>query len=217
MKIAPFTKTYEGRRVLDFPGMTLEAGKIYAVIGANGSGKTTFGKILCKILPPDQKGAVLDGVAVGYMPQKNYAFRMSTRRNLLLAGKEEARAKNLMERLQLGHLALKRADKLSGGETARMALARIMMKRFDLVILDEPTAAMDMESTALTETLIRDYVRDTGCALLLVTHSLQQARRLADEVLFFHKGALLEYGSKEQVLYTPKMAQTKQFLEFYGK
>jgi ABC-type phosphate transport system ATPase subunit len=76
---------------------------------------------------------------------------------------------------------------------------------------------MDMESTALTETLIRDYVRDTGCALLLVTHSLQQARRLADEVLFFHKGALLEYGSKEQVLYTPKMAQTKQFLEFYGK
>lgn len=217
MKIAPFTKTYEGRRVLDFPGMTLEAGKVYAVIGANGSGKTTFGKILCKILPPDQKGTVLDGGTVGYMPQKNYAFRMSTRRNLLLAGKEEARAKNLMERLQLGHLALKRADKLSGGETARMALARIMMKRFDLVILDEPTAAMDMESTALTETLIRDYVEETGCALLLVTHSLQQARRLADEVLFFHKGMLLENGPKDQVLYDPQMAQTRQFLDFYGK
>ena len=97
-----------------------------------------------------------------------------------------------------------------------MALVRLMMKSYDLVLMDEPTAAMDMETTLLSEKLIVDYVRETGCALILVTHSLQQARRIADEVWYFHKGALLETGSREKVLDTPERAETRQFLEFYG-
>ena len=216
MKILPFSKTFEGRAVLDFPGMDVEPGKIYAIIGANGSGKSTFAKILAGILPADKKGKFTDGGTIGYMPQKNYAFRMATRANILLNGTDEARANALMDDLQLRHLEHKRADKLSGGETARMALARLMMKRYDLVILDEPTAAMDMETTLLSETRIASYVAETGCALVLVTHSLQQARRLADEVLYFHKGQLLESGPKEQVLFTPEQPETRQFLEFYG-
>ena len=216
MKISAFSKTYEGRTVLDFPGLELESGKIYAVIGANGSGKSTFAKILAGVLPADRRGKWLDGGSVGYMPQKNYAFRMSTKANILLNGSDEKRADKLMKAIQIHHLASKRADRLSGGETARMALVRLMMKSYDLVILDEPTAAMDMETTILSENLIADYVRETGCAMILVTHSLQQARRIAHQVLYFHKGKLLEYGPKEQVLYEPQMAETKGFLEFYG-
>ena len=216
MKLNPFTKTYEGVRVLDFPGATLQPGKIYAIIGANGSGKSTFAKILAGILHADRKGKLLEGGTIGYMPQKNYAFRMTTKANILLNGKDISRAERLMDVIQIRHLENKRADKLSGGETARMALARLMMKRYDLVLLDEPTAAMDMETTLLSENLIVDYVKETGCALILVTHSLQQARRIADEVLYFHKGKLLESGAKEQVLYEPQKAETKQFLEFYG-
>lgn len=216
MKLAAFSKTYEGRTVLDFPGMEPERGKIYAVIGANGSGKSTFAKVLTGILPADQKGKHVSGGTIGYMPQKNYAYRMSTKANILLNGKDENRADRLMDAIQIRHLENKRADKLSGGETARMALVRLMMKRYDLVLLDEPTAAMDMETTLLSEKLILDYVRETGCALILVTHSLQQARRVADEVWYFHKGKLLEAGRKEQVLYTPEKAETRQFLEFYG-
>ena len=75
---------------------------------------------------------------------------------------------------------------------------------------------MDMETTALSEALIVNYVRETGCTLVLVTHSLQQARRIADEVLYFHKGNLLEWGPKEQVLYKPVKSETREFLEFYG-
>jgi len=150
------------------------------------------------------------------MPQKNYAYRMTTIRNILLNGKDPERAASLMDALQIRHLEQKRADKLSGGETARMALARLMMKRYDLVLLDEPTAAMDMETTLLSEKLIVSYVRETGCALILVTHSLQQARRIADEVWYFHKGKLLETGSQEQLLTAPVQPQTKQFLNFYG-
>ena len=214
MKIPAFSKTYEGRTVLDFPGMDVAPGTITAVIGANGSGKSTFAKILAGTLLPDRRVRRAEGI--GYMPQKNYAFRMSVQKNLLLNGDDVKRANWLMDQLQLGHLSMKRADKLSGGETARMALARLMMNRYDLVILDEPTAAMDMETTLLSEGKIGEYVRETGCALILVTHSLQQARRLADEVLYFHKGNLLEFGPKEQVLFTPEQPETRQFLEFYG-
>lgn len=216
MKISAFSKTYEGRTVLDFPGADLHPGKLYAVIGANGSGKSTFAKILSGILPADKRGNHVSGGTIGYMPQKNYAFRMSVRSNILLNGRDESRAEQLMKAIRIHHLENKRADRLSGGETARMALVRLMMKRYDLVLLDEPTAAMDMETTLLSEELIAEYVKETGCALILVTHSLQQARRIADEVFYFHKGRLLESGPKEQVLNRPENPETKQFLEFYG-
>ena len=216
MKISAFSKTYDGTGVLDFPGMEMKSGTVYAIIGANGSGKSTFAKILAGILPADRKGKLLDAASGGYMPQKNYAFRMTAKANILLNGKDEDRATNLIDALQIRHLENKRADKLSGGETARMALARLMMRRYDVVILDEPTAAMDMETTSLSEELILRYVKETGCTLILVTHSLQQARRVADEVLYFHKGKLLETGKKETVLYNPTMAETRQFLDFYG-
>lgn len=217
MKIEAFTKTYGGRMVLNFPGAELKRGKIYGVIGANGSGKSTLARVLAGVLPADKPGRPLEaGLRVGYMPQKNYAFRMSVRANLLLGGSDRARAEKLMAALGLTRLADKRADRLSGGETARMALARLMMSRFDLMILDEPTAAMDMESSTLAEALITDYCRDTGCALVLVTHSLQQARRIADQVLFFHNGLLIEQGPKEKLLYAPEKAETRRFLEFYA-
>ena len=216
MNILPFSKTFDGRTVLDFPGMEVEPGKIYAIIGANGSGKSTFAKVLAGAVPADKKAKPLSGVSVGYMPQKNYGFRMSVKANVLLNGSDISRAEKLMDALGLRHLEKERGDKLSGGETARMALARLMMNKYDLVLLDEPTAAMDMETTLLSEELIRRYVRETGCALILVTHSLQQARRLADRVLYLHKGKLLEQGPVQQILEAPEKEETRRFLDFYG-
>ena len=97
MRISAFSKTYEGRKVLDFPGMDLESSKIYAVIGANGSGKSTFSKILAGVLKADRRGKWLEGCTVGYMPQKNYPFRMTTKANILLNGSDHARADRLMD------------------------------------------------------------------------------------------------------------------------
>lgn len=237
MRTVPFSKTYDGTTVLSVPELTFQSGKIYCIIGSNGSGKSTFAKILADVIPADQKRNLLSRTpvlhmsdisessfavsghktaSIGYMPQKSYGFRMSTKDNILLGNSDTAKADRLMEALQITHLASRRADRLSGGETARMALARLMMKEFDLVILDEPTAAMDMETTFLSEKLIRDYVNQTNCTLLMVTHSLQQAKRLADEVLFFHKGQLIENGAKETVLHMPKQKETQAFLSFYG-
>lgn len=214
MILPAFSKTYHGVKVLDFPGLELQPGKIYAILGANGSGKSTFAKIAAGVLPADQKCRIPG--SVGYLPQKPYAFRMTLRKNILLTAGRPERADALMRTLSLTELKEKRADRLSGGETARMAMARLMMKRYDMVILDEPTAAMDMESTSAAEELILKYVRETDCVLILVTHSLQQARRVADEAIYFHKGRLLENGPAEHVLYHPALAETRKFLEFYG-
>jgi len=216
MKISSFTKSYDGVTVLDFPGLELQPGTVYSVIGANGSGKSTFAKILAGVIKPNGKAGIVNDISIGYMPQKNFAFRMSTKANILLGGSDTQRAQRLMEAMQITHLADKRADHLSGGETARMALVRLMMKSFDLVILDEPTAAMDMETTALAEEQILQYVKETNCAMILVTHSLQQARRVSDQVLFFRKGQLMESGCKDVVLYNPAREETRAFLDFYG-
>lgn len=214
MIIPAFSKTYGQKKVLDFPGMELQPGNIYAILGANGSGKSTFSKILADVLPADRK--IRLEPSIGYLPQKPYAFRMSVRKNILLGGRDIQKAESLAKALSLTELEHKRADRLSGGETARMAMARLMMGTYDVVILDEPTAAMDMETTAAAETLIQSYVRQTNCILILVTHSLQQARRVADEAMFFQKGEVLEYGPAESLLYSPTRVELKRFLEFYG-
>jgi len=216
MKIAAFTKTYGKKTVLRFPACELPQGKIVAVIGANGSGKSTLAKVLSGIEPSDQRVRPLMGVSLGYLPQKSYGFHMSLRANLLLNGGDKALAARRMDALKIRDLEKARADRLSGGETGRMALARLLMRPYDLVILDEPTAAMDRESTLLAEQLVQDYVGETGCTVLLVTHSLQQARRMAQEVLFLYNGTLVERGPIAQVLHHPEREETRQFLEFYG-
>lgn len=217
MKLSPLTKTFEGVRVLDMPALELTPGKIYAIIGANGSGKSTYARIVSGVLPADKGGRIVESdVRVGYMPQKSFAFRMSVLKNVCLTGGTKERAIELLEALGIGHLANRKAGKLSGGETARMALARIAMQPYDLVILDEPTASMDVESTLLAEEMMRRIVSESGCAMLLVTHSLQQARRVADEAIYLQKGQLVETGPASKLLYDPMEEDTRRFLHFYG-
>ncbi len=216
MKTTALSKTYGSRVVLELPELELPEGQITAVIGPNGSGKSTFAKILAGIERADGRKPVLSGVSVGYLPQKSFPFRMSTEKNILLNGKDPVRAAELMKALGIDALAKQSAKKLSGGETARMALCRILMGRYGLLILDEPTTAMDMESTLAAEKLVRETCREQGCALLLITHSISQARRISDRVIVLHRGQLVEQGQSGEVFIKPQQEQTRRFLEFYG-
>ena len=217
MKTEAFFKTYNGITVLKMPEFEFERGKIYAVVGSNGSGKSTLAGILAGTILPDSGKRPLKDVSVGFMPQKSFAFRLSARKNILLGGNDSERADMLMSRLSISQLANNKAKSLSGGETARMALARLLMRRYDIIILDEPSAAMDMESTAASEELIRQYCIECGCAVILVTHSLQQAKRIADKILFFSDGELTEYGDKDKLLSRQETDKFRKFLEFYGQ
>lgn len=216
MKINALSKSYDGRRVLNTPAFELEKGEICVLIGANGSGKSSLAKVIAGVISDDYGAKPLnEKLNVGYMPQKSYAFRMSTLRNLTLAGGNTAAAAEMLEKLGIAHLAKSPGKKLSGGETARMALGRVLMEKHDLVILDEPTASMDMESTAISEALITEYCRESGAAVLWVTHSLAQARRVANKAMFLDKGELVEFGEGEKLLTEPEKDATKAFLSFY--
>ena len=258
---AEAVKYFDGACVLQMPEMIFERGDVTALIGANGSGKSTYARILAGIVRPDNPLADMrndgteagstsgtdvsgqtgtsakagrtaikrhvpvlqfadetasgDGktVRVGYLPQRPYAFRISVEKNLLLSSKEPERADELIRSLQLEQLRSRRADKLSGGESARMALGRLLMRDYDLLILDEPTASMDVEMILSVEQVINEYRKRVGCPVLLITHSLQQAKRIADRVLFIHRGQLIEEGHTDQVLQNPESGMLKRFLQ----
>lgn len=220
--VSPFTKSYHGRTVLNFPAFSFKPSHIYAVIGSNGSGKSTFAKVLAGIEKADSATRPLSSsVNIGYLPQKPYAFHMTLRKNILLnkeknSSDNESRAEELIRAFELTALAEKNGSRLSGGETARMSLARLMMKEYSLLILDEPTAAIDMNNTLRAEQVIREYTHRTKAAVLLITHSLKQALRLSDTVLYLENGNLIEQGGTAAVLNEPSTVELRRFLDFYS-
>ncbi len=212
MKINGFSKTYNGKTVLKTDEITIKRGRIYAIIGANGSGKSTFAKVISGIEKADNGKRVFEeNITVGYMPQKSFAFRMSVEDNVTVKIKDEEKAETLMNKLGVFDLKDKNAKTLSGGETAKMALARVLMEERDILILDEPCASMDMESTLISEGVIREFVTGT---VFIITHSLAQAKRVSDEVLFFDKGEIVEIGETNEVLTNSKNERTRKFVEF---
>ena len=222
MILRNLTKTYKGQRVLDLPFFELPENAVCALIGANGSGKSTLARIVAVVIAPDDKRSLENPalLKVGYMPQKNFAFQMKVIKNVLLPVTDNAenrkRALALMQELHIDHLADHAAHRLSGGETARMALDRVLMCPTYIMVFDEPTAAMDVQSTLLAEELIKRHQQESGCRVLLVTHSLKQAMRMAEHVGFLHQGRLVEFGPAAQVLTEPREALTREFLDFYS-
>jgi len=209
MIIHNFTKTYKDF-VLDIKDLNLEQGKIYVVVGANGSGKSTLAKCVANIIDNDQKIKCVD-TSVGYLPQKAYGFRMSVNKNIGLNTDNEEVINELVSRLDIS--GDKKSKELSGGQLAKMVLARIIVKDYDLLILDEPTAAMDMKSTYITEELIKEYLDDNKI-ILLITHSLPQAKRLADKVIYMEDGRIVEISETDKFFNNPTSNKTKAFIEF---
>lgn len=208
MIIPALKKTYRDKTVLDIPETAIRDGSITAVCGRNGSGKSTLARILAGVIKDDSGTSLALSGHTGYMCQASLPFRLSVRKNLLLnadknCSKEEnqQRANRLLEEIGLQEYAKKNAARLSGGQTQRMALARVLMKSYDLLILDEPTASMDQAAIPAAEKLILDYQKRTGCTILLITHSPEQAERLADQVLLLDEGKIISLSaSVDEVL-----------------
>lgn len=214
------TKKAGGRLILDIPKLEFQEGRRYALIGENGSGKTTLLRVMAGILAPDSgklSGLPLPGM--GYLPQAPYGFGFSLRRNVELAlqGEEDASAKALtaIKAVGLSSLADARGHKLSGGETQRMALARLVAKARPLLLLDEPTSATDIRGMDQVEALLLRYARQTGCTLIFSTHSPAQALRLAEEVIFLEKGKVVEQGLASRVLKKPQSEAARLFLQHW--
>ena len=220
IELVNITKNYANRLVLDIHQITFEGGKRYALIGVNGSGKTTLLRIIAGTIKPDT-GEVKNILAdsMGYMPQSPYAFGFTVQKNVEMAIiKSTTTAKQALQALKavgMADMANARGNKLSGGETQRMALARMIALPRKLLLLDEPTSAADIEGTDQIENTLLRYAADTGCTVILSTHSPAQALRLAEEIVFLDQGEIAEQGTSVNVLKNPQSERAKMFLEHW--
>lgn len=217
-------KKYGERTVLDIPSIIFNKGEKYALIGANGSGKSTLLKLIAGIEKLD-KGSTIsfdnDNTKICYMPQKTFCFNLSLKNNVTIAiptdidNKERKRLierrNRLIEDIGLSHLCQKNATTLSGGEGQKMALIRSLLMNHDIILLDEPTSAMDLNGTNIAEKIIEEYVSNTNCILIFATHSINQAKRLANNILFLDNGKVVEIISTRE-LNNPKTKQLKEFI-----
>ncbi len=246
IRVSGLSLAYDGTRVLEDVNLSIAAGNITALIGPSGCGKTSLLNSLNRLtdlLPGcDVEGVIGVGDLdvrspktnvielrrrVGMIFQKPNPFPLSIRQNLDLPLRELG-LYTKRERLELIETALRDvglweevvdrmdspAQKLSGGQQQRLCIARALVLRPQVLLLDEPCSALDPISAEVIEELIAGFRR--RFTVLIVTHNLSQARRIADDVAFFWirdgRGRLIEHGPKRQIFDAPHETLTESYV-----
>ena len=231
-RLVSLNKAYSGRRVLYVDSLDIRRGEIFALVGPSGAGKSTLLRLLNFLEPPTSGTIHFLGGEFGAgrpMPlelrrrvttvfQRPILLNRSVRDNveygLRLRGRRNGRqlVEATLERVGLGELAAQRARTLSGGEAQRVALARAMVLRPDVLLLDEPTANLDPYNVGLIEEIVRDLNREWGTTIVLVTHNIFQARRLADRVALLLEGQMVEMADVGSFFKSPRDPRAAAFV-----
>ena len=214
-----------GRSVLD--GVDLELGDegITLVLGPNGAGKSVLLRMLCGLLQPsagtlEWAGGARPEAGVMMVFQHPMMIRASVLENVSLGLKplgvaraeRHRRAAEILQRVALADRAPDSARHLSGGEQQRLALARAWLTRPRLLLLDEPTAALDPSATAEVERIIRE-IRTDGTRIVMTTHNLGQATRLGDDVVFMSGGRVREHTPLRRFFARPASEEARLFIQ----
>lgn len=237
---APFrlhdvTKRYQRREVLHIQDMTIPGAGIYGVLGPNGSGKTTLMRVMATLTVPDRGGLEVWGEEVRWNKEQLLKLRrqmaMVTQTSFMFQGSVHynvaygLRARNLPEKLVqqrvreslqcTGMLKFTAANAhtLSGGERQKVAIARALAIRPRVLFLDEPTSNIDAGSAAEIEEHIRFINREHQTTVILVTHNLFQARRLAQEGFLLWEGRIIEQGTMERLFTAAQDPRAVSFLQ----
>lgn len=200
------TRVVDGHTLVEDVSMEVRAEEAFVVFGPSGSGKTSLLRLLNRLDEPTRGTVLLDGTdyrelpprtlrqRVGWVPQaptlidgtvaENVAWGPTLRDEPV----DEGRLDELLDRLGLAGFAERDADRLSGGEAQRVAIARTLFNDPDVVLLDEPASSLDADAARRVEELLRDVMADLSLTAVLVTHDADRARRLG------HRGARLQDG-----------------------
>ena len=171
---------------------------ITAIMGPNGAGKSLLLRLLHGLITPTS-GSITAHGRQAMVFQRPVMLHRSVEANLLFALKREpdisdprARCREILQRIDLADRAKQPARALSGGEQQRLALARALASNPETLFLDEPTASLDPAATLTIESMVREAA-ENRTKMILVTHDIGQARRVANDVVFLHKGTLAEH------------------------
>jgi len=236
LEVRGISRSYGGHAALDDVRLTLPEVRTVVLLGPSGSGKSTLLRIIAGLETADAGDIFLDGDrllateqyllrhrrSIGTVFQSFNLFpHLTALRNISLplekvhgytAEEAEAFAQQLLGRFQLSGHAHKMPAQLSGGQKQRVAIARAVAIKPRLLLMDEPTSALDPEMTVEVLDLISE-LRQEGRPLLLVTHEVGFARKVADQVVFLHEGRVLESGAAEQMFERPASTEMKLFLD----
>jgi len=228
LEIKGIEHSYNGRKVLDIPRLAIDKGGTYAVVGPNGSGKTTLLSIMSLILRPAKGEVFFEGRRVHHagspgtdagrsmtmVLQNPYLFNTSVLKNVSyglhargVSRREcEARAREALRLVGLDGFERRRAREISGGEAQLVALARGLAIDPVVVFLDEPTANVDVRNMHRFEGIIERINRERGTTIVLTSHNLSQAYRMAQTVFSLFDGALVP--STMHNLFSGRVIQT---------
>lgn len=224
LKVAGLSAAYGNRLALRDISFAVRAGELWAVLGPNGAGKSTLLRTCLGLQAPRAGQVSLQGIPLDHWPRREVARRMAwvpqsldpfvefTGLELVLMGRsphlgawglpsthDVSRAKQIMTELGIEELASRPATALSGGERRLLLLARALVQQPSLLILDEPTAFLDLKHQAEVMRLIKRRSLD-GLAVLAVVHDVNQAAAFADRVLLLKAGAMLACGDTRGTL-----------------
>jgi tungstate transport system ATP-binding protein len=224
-------QAYNGRVVLDVEELTIRRGEILGLVGPSGAGKSTLLRLLGFLEMPSAGMVRYDGRPctenwpdldkrreVTMVFQKPHLLRRSVSDNVAYALDLRGRANGredvarMLRRLGLDDLAEAQARTLSGGEAQRVALARALVLKPDVLLLDEPTANLDPYNIKLIEEIVRRSNDEDGTTVVIVTHNVFQARRLADRVGLLLSSKLIEVTDTETFFTQPQRSETEAFV-----
>jgi tungstate transport system ATP-binding protein len=225
-RLRDVTVKRRGKAILGPIDLDISDAGFTVVLGPNGAGKTTLLKVLHGVervstgtatwsLPPDQAQQ-----AQAYVFQRPIMLRRSVRKNLAypleLLGLSKAEIASHVDdwaaQVGLTEILNQPAPRLSGGEKQKLALGRALIRRPSVLFLDEPCANLDGRSTREIETVLR-AANAAGTRIIMTTHDLGQARRLASDVVFLLNGKLHEQGPAPEIFTTPTTAEAKAFFQ----
>jgi tungstate transport system ATP-binding protein len=223
LRFSADTANTEGSDLINDISTAFGAGTSTLILGPNGAGKSIFLRLLHGLLQPTGGRIVwtkLNRKAQAMVFQKPMMLRRSAGANVEFALKTagyasaetKTRADEALEKTGIAHLANRPARLCSGGEQQRIALARAWALRPEVLFLDEPTANLDPQATKAIEAIIQ-AMHSAGTAIIMTSHDLGQAKRLADRVLFLHRGQLIEESPAADFFRLPSTAQARDFVQ----
>jgi len=237
LRTSGLVKSYAGRRVVDGVGFHVEAGEIVGLLGRNGAGKTTSFRMVIGMISPEEGSVVFDGrevtgqpmykharAGMGYLSQEPSVFQRLSCRNNLLAILEltesdrkarRRRADELLAQFGLAHKAKEQARTCSGGERRRLEIARALITRPRILLLDEPFAAVDPHTVEDLQQEVRKLAQ-TGIAVLVTDHNVQQTLRICDRACIIHDGRNLREGTPKEVINDPAVREAYLASTFRG-